>query len=129
LHVMSADGPAKSPTAGIYKQIEDEEMERSRAMRALRRELPWKDWFLLDFLRYWYWLAIVTLEVFLILGLRGTYHVRDILGVALLGVIGGLTLGFGYFGYRVLWPQGGFTRLEVMRRALRKLRRKRRRFE
>jgi len=132
LHVMSAELPAKRPKrpkAEIYKQLEDNEMERMQAMRNLRRELPWKDWLLLDFLRYWYWLAIVTLEAFLILSLIGTYHVKDILGDFLLVAIAALITGLGYFGYRILWPQGGFTRLEVMTRTLRRLRGKRKRFE
>jgi len=38
-------------------------------MRIVRAKISWKDWFLLDFARYLYWLGVFSADVFVILWL------------------------------------------------------------
>jgi hypothetical protein len=132
-HATSAEGQKKKsrnrPEEEVYRHIEKANMDTPQALRTLRSELPWRDWILIDFLRYWYIIGVLALVVFLTLGVAEAYHVRDPLGVIILAVVGATVAGLGYLGYRVLWPQGGLTRLEVLSKILRRIRRRRRRFQ
>lgn len=105
-------------------------MDSSTAMRTLRNELPWKDWLIVDFLRYWYAIAVIALIVFLILSLARQYHVADVLGIAELFFVAVIVAVLGFLGYRLIWPEGGFTKKDTPRKRLRGLLgRKRKRFE
>lgn len=133
MHAMSAEKQStkagRRPKEEVYARIDEAHAEPATAMRALRSELPWRDWLVTDFLRYWYLVGVLALLVFVTLGIAQMYHVRDLLGDAALGVMAVVTLVLGYIGYRVLWPQGGLTRIETLRRALRRMRRRRGRFQ
>jgi hypothetical protein len=110
----------------LYKEIQNPEFDSARALRKLRNELPWKDWLMVDFLRYWYIIGALALEGFLTLELARIYHVKDVLGILSLGFIA-LAVGIiAYVGYSILWPSGGLTRLEAQKKILRKFRRRRR---
>ncbi len=131
-HVMSDEdsekGSSRERKQKLYDHIESTQMDSSRAMRTLRKELPWKDWFLIDFLRYWYWIGILFLEV-VVLSFAIMFHVHDILGILAFIAISIGVLYLGYRGYVLIWPLGGFTSVEQQKRKLRHWRHKPRDFE
>ncbi len=106
-------------------------MDPSAAMRTLRNQLPWKDWLVVDFLRYWYAIGVMALIVFILLGLRMQYHVADPLGILALLILGIVIAILGFLGYRKLWPEGGLTATQTVKKRARGFlpRKKRRRFE
>ncbi len=115
----------------VYRHIEENDMDPSSAMRILRNELPWKEWLVVDFLRYWYAIGVMVLIVFLVLGLAMEYRVSDFLGVLELFLLGVMIAFLGILGYRKLWPEGGLTHDQTVRKRARGIlpRKKRRRFE
>jgi hypothetical protein len=130
LHVMSAEtrkGARKPMPEEVYRHIEESDMDHKAAMRTLRNQLPWKDWLVVDFLRYWYATGVLALLVFTVLGLASEYGVSDLRGVLELLAIAVVIAALGILGYRALWPHGGLTSREmVIGRAHRILPKKRR---
>ena len=115
----------------VYKHIEESDMDHSTAMRTLRNQLPWKDWLIVDFLRYWYLIGVMALIVLLVLSLAMEFGVSDLLGRLELFVLAVVIAILGFLGYRILWPEGGLTSTKTVKRAVRQFlpRRARRRFE
>lgn len=110
----------------VYKHIQETEMEDTQALKVLRNELPWKDWILTDFLRYWYWLGVFALDIFLVLELTRRYHVDDALGAALLAAVFLAIAGIAFMGYHKVWIEGPFTKAEAVKRVPGKLMKRRR---
>jgi len=129
LHVMSDERTDKDRKADIYRHIEDTDMDTPMAMRTLRRELPWKDWLLVDFLRYWYLIGVLVLEGFVLLTVAFAYNVDDGLGIFLLLLLAIGILYLAYRGYAFLWPEGGLTRLDRQKVKARRAMGRRRKFE
>ena len=104
------EGPEEDRTERIYRTIEDPELSDRNVMRLLRTHLSWKDWFYADFLRYVYWLASSTLDVFIVLELARVFEVRDSVGAFLLLVTLAILVIVESIPYRMLWPEGPLTR-------------------
>ncbi len=134
MHVMSADTqktPRKRTAEEVYRHIEEWDMDHEPALRTLRNQLPWKDWLVVDFLRYWYGIGVIALVVFMVLGLAMQYNVSDLIGVLELFVLAVAMAILGFLGYMILWPEGGLTRGDRIGRGAQRLvrRKRRRRFE
>jgi len=129
LHVMSDERTNKDRKADIYRHIVETDMDSSMAMRTLRKELPWKDWLLVDFLRYWYLIGVLVLEGFVLLSVAFAYNVDDGLGIFLLLLLAVAILYLAYRGYVFLWPEGGLTRLDRQKVKTRRAMGRRRRFD
>lgn len=130
MHVMSAEKDKDRRPAGakeIYSQLDRGEVEPAKAVWLVRKKLTWKDWLVVDFLRYWYLVGVLAFEAFLGLELIIDLHIGGFLGslfvIAALSAIAYLAFRF----YRYLWPEGALTRLEERPPLRRK--KKRRRFE
>lgn len=127
---MSADKPKAKKTRRtmdeVYTHISETEMESTQALKVLRNELPWKDWLLTDFLRYWYWLGVFALDIFITLESARRFHVNDVLGRVVLAVVFLAVAAVAFLAYHEIWIEGPFTRSETIRKAPRKLIRRRR---
>jgi hypothetical protein len=129
---MSADRPGarkipKRSKEQLYEHIDGmDDLEDAQALKILRNELPWKDWVLTDFLRYWYWLGVFAFEIFLVLELVRRYDVEDLRGRALLAALAVAIVALAIWAYRRIWVMGPFTRAETIRKASRKVMRRRR---
>lgn len=88
----------------------DESLHPDQVKRIARKHLPWKDWLLAEFLRYWYWLGVLALTVFGLMDLASRYHVRDTLGIGLLAALFILLLALEIKLYICIWPEGSLTR-------------------
>jgi len=123
LHVMCAKiVPKKTERERrdeVLRSIEDPRMDDSEAVRVLRKHLTWKDWLVSDFLRYWYGIGVLAAFVFTVLGLAEAFHVRDTVGVFFVLACGVFVLVLGFYGYRLLWPEGILTKREHWWRMLR----------
>ncbi len=102
----------------VFKRIEDPDMDDHEAVRVLRKHLPWKDWFMSDFLRYWYGIGVLMAFVFTVLGLAAAFHVSDAVGAIFVLACGVGVVLLGYLGYRLLWPEGVLTRREYWSKLL-----------
>lgn len=96
----------------VLRSIEDPRMDDSEAVRVLRKHLTWTDWLMSDLLRYWYGIGVLAAFVFTLLGLAETFHVRDTVGVFFVLACGVFVLVLGFYGYRLLWPEGILTKRE-----------------
>jgi len=116
LHVMCAKiVPKKTERERrdeVLRSIEDPRMDDSEAVRVLRKHLTWKDWLVSDLLRYWYGIGVLAAFVFTVLGLAEAFHVRDTVGVFFVLACGVFVLVLGFYGYRLLWPEGILTKRE-----------------
>jgi len=89
---------------------QDETLDDEQVKRLARKHLPWKDWLVGEYLIYWYWLVVLTGDLFLLMDVFQRYHVRD-----MLGILGSLTL-FGvlvwleYRLFEMLWPESTMSR-------------------
>jgi len=125
LHVMSADKKpgrtASEKRAAAYRPFDEgEDMPEEQAVKILRKHLPWKDWLLVDYLRYWYGLGALALDVFLPLHIARSYHVRTAPWILALFLLLAVLLYLEIRMYQWLWPSGVETRIEAARRALRR---------
>jgi hypothetical protein len=126
LHAMSAEKrPVRTESekrAAAYRPFDEEEdMPVEQAVKILRKHLPWKDWLLTDYLRYWYVLAALALDVFLPWQTANWYHLRTAPVILVLCL---LVISLLYVEIRVyqwLWPGGVKTRIEEERRAVRRI--------
>lgn len=122
-----AEGTAKRPTKEeVLRSVEESDLDRDQVMRILRRDLPWKDWLVSDYLRYWYAVGSLALDAFLLMGLADRYHMRDPLGLAMLAGVGLALVASEVAGYMVIWPENALTRSSRLSRYMRKRRRERR---
>ena len=125
MHVMSADEKpvrtASEKRAAAYRPFDDgEDMPEEQAVKILRKHLPWKDWLLTDYLRYWYGLGALALDIFLPMQIAKMYHVRTALWILTIFLLIATLLYLEIRVYLLLWPSGVKTRIEAERRALRR---------
>ncbi len=125
---MSASSePSKSVvTKGdqVRSQVQKGELEPEKAVWLARKHLSWTEWLYIDFLRYWYLLGVLALEVFAGLELVRDLHVRTVPGALLVVAV---MIGIAYAAftvYKYLWPEGILTDL-ANRPGPRKVRRRR----
>ncbi|MBU1915340.1 MAG: hypothetical protein ABIE25_00425 [Thermoplasmatota archaeon] len=129
---MSADGSSEGPIDSASKKREaayraleeDSDLPEEQAVKLVRKHLPWKDWLLADFLRYWYVLGCLALDVFLPLRIARWLHADS--AYSILGLVV-LLLVLVYLETRTyiwIWPSGVKTRIETQRRAFRRAFRK-----
>ncbi len=129
---MSADGssegpidPASKKREAAYRALEeDSDLPEEQAVKLVRKHLPWKDWLLADFLRYWYVLACLALDVFLPLQIARWLHADSAYGILGLVVLLALLVYLETRMYIWIWPSGVKTRVETQRRAFRRAFRK-----
>jgi hypothetical protein len=122
---MSADKKpgrtASEKRAAAYRPFDKEEdMPDEQAVKILRKHLPWKDWFLADYLRYWYGLGALALDVFLPMQVARWYHVHTASWILALFLLLAVLLYLEIRVYQWLWPSGVRTRVEAERGALRR---------
>lgn len=125
MHVMSADKKpgrtASEKRMAAYRPFDEgEDMPEEQAVKILRKHLPWKDWLLVDYLRYWYGLGALALDVFLPLHIARSYHLRTVPWILALVLLLAVLLYLEARIYLWLWPSGVETRIEAERRALRR---------
>jgi len=125
LHVMSADKKpvrtASEKRAAAYRPFaEEKDLPEEQAVKILRKHPPWKDWLLADYLRYWYSLGALALDVFLPLQIARWYHLHTAPWILALLLLLAALLYLEIRVYQWLWPSGVRTRVEAERRALRK---------
>lgn len=94
----------------IQNRIEKTDIDKETAVRILRSELSWKDWILQDWLRYWYGVGALALDVFIVLWLLLSFNLRDILGILMMLVMLAILVVVEIKGYRLLWPGGVLSR-------------------
>jgi hypothetical protein len=126
LHVMSDDKKpvrtASEKRAAAYRPFDDQaDMPEDQAVKILRKHLPWKDWLLADYFRYWYGLGAFVLDVFLPLQIARIYHLHTVPWVLALLLLLGVLLYLEIRLYQLLWPSGVKTRIEAEKRALRRV--------
>jgi len=98
--------------AKVYAARRDETLEPEQVMRIARKHLPWRDWLLAEFCRYWYWLGVLALDVFGTMEVARAYHVRDTLGITALAIMLIALLVPEVMLYLRIWPEGGLTRFD-----------------
>lgn len=94
----------------IEERINRDDIDNDVALRILRAKLTWRDWILHDWLRYWYGVGAMALNVFLLLWLLQSFQIRDILGISLLLVVTVILASMEFVGYRLLWSGGVLSR-------------------
>ncbi len=57
-----------------------------------------------EYAQYWYWLAVLAVDAFVLMDVLERYHVRD--GLGILGIIGGFfaALAAEYLLFVKIWP-------------------------
>lgn len=124
------EGRKKRPTKEeVLKSIEDPTLDDEQALRILRRDLSWKDWVASDYLRYWYVLGVLALDVFLLMTVARVFHLNDAVGIAILVGAAVLLVVAEVMGYTFLWPENALTLRSPLGRYLRRRRREKRRRE
>jgi hypothetical protein len=89
---------------------QDESLNDEQVMRLARKHLPWKDWLVNEYLIYWYWLAALAGDLFLLLDMAQRYHVRDARGIVILLVALGVLIWLEYRLFGTIWPEGKKSR-------------------
>jgi len=118
----------KAGAVEIYGMIDKGEVEPAKAVWLVRKKLTWRDWLVVDFLRYWYLVGVFALEGLLGLELVLDLHIGGVLGgLFVFGVLAAMAYG-AYRLYRFFWPEGALTRL-YERPPMRRKKRKKARFE
>ena len=125
MHVMSdEDQPRRKTARPTKEQLElytvEADMDEEETARFLRSSLPWKDWLLYDYLRYWYAGGAILLDGLLLLTVSDALSPIDWLdGLAIAAT--GLGLVFlEALGYILIWPRGLFTDRISIRRAFKR---------
>lgn len=79
-------------------------MSEEEITRVMRAKMPWWDWFVHDYARYWYVLGAISLDVFLGLSLVQTFNMTDAPGlvsvIAVLVAVSAVEVS----GFLRLWP-------------------------
>jgi hypothetical protein len=114
---MCAHPPQKSSETDEEEKRErveaarqDETLDDEQVKRLERMHLPWRDWFENEYMQYWYWLAVLAGNLFLLLDLAQRFHVNDAPGIALLLVTFGVLVALEYKLFMRLWPEGPLSR-------------------
>lgn len=106
--------------------LPDRVMDAETAMRIRRKHMTWREWFLYDFLRHWYWLGALSLVAFFLMQISWMYHVKDLAGLSVLGICSIMLIILEFYAYKAVWPEGGLTEGwpagRRLRRAFRRLR-------
>jgi len=111
----SSKGRRAEPS-DVDEIVKDPSVEDEAALRLLRKKLTWKDWVLRDFLRYWYWLGAVVIDVFIPWGVGDYFDLWQgsrVAVVLLLVVL--LFMGERALYFRI-WPEGPWKTEERRRR-------------
>lgn len=96
--------------SAIDEKIEAADVADQTASRMLRMQLPWKDWIIRDFFRYWYALLALTLNIFLTLTLLQAYNIRDLLGIMEILILMLALIILEIMIYLKIWPGGIFLK-------------------
>jgi len=90
----------------MSEHLRDPEVSDKQALRIVRANLSWKEWFIQDYARYLYWLGALALDVFIILWIYQEFDLGDALGAFML-IFLGILLGFlEYRGFALVWEKG-----------------------
>jgi hypothetical protein len=87
----------------------DESLDDEQVKRLTRKHAPWSDWIVHEYLPYWYWLGVLSVNVFFLMDVAQRYDVSDLSGRA------GILLAFiaftvaEYFVFAKLWPDNPFS--------------------
>ena len=126
MHVMSEHRPPSKETYEerrdrVLKQLEDGRIDDAAALRMIRAGLPWRDWLVHDFFRYWYMLGAAALDSSVVLWIAQNLHTsKAVVAIAAIGAF--VAVGAAcVFGYVRIWPEGPFTKWKKSRKRLRKL--------
>jgi len=110
---MCARRSQRSSTAGerveppdVDEIVGDPSVEDEAAMRLLRKKLSWEDWLLRDFLRYWYWLAAMIIDVFVPWGAADFFGLWEGFRAIVVFVVVIALLAGEVRLYFFLWPEG-----------------------
>lgn len=113
----------------LERMVEEDDLDEETALRVARKMMTWREWFMYDLLRYWYWFGGFALVTFFVIQVSWTYHVRDPMGLSVLALVAFLIITLEFYFYKVIWPQGALTALTQgwpagrrLRRAIRRLR-------
>jgi len=88
----------------IREQDEDQNLSEDEITRIMRAKMPWWDWFVHDYARYWYVLGAISLDVFLVLSLVQAYNLTDALGLVSVIAVLAAILAVEILGFLRLWP-------------------------
>ena len=94
----------------MYAARRDDSLDDEQIRRLARKHLPWKDWILADFLRYWFWLGVLGATTFALMDLARMFHLRDALGIATLAALFFAVVVLAAMLYVRIWPNGILTR-------------------
>lgn len=101
--------------ARVYAARRDESLDDEQVRRLARKHLPWKDWILSDFLRYWFWLGVLAVTTFALMDLARVLHLRDAVGIATLAALFLTAVVLASMLYLRIWPRGIMTRFDRRR--------------
>jgi len=105
--LSSKELPPKEVSIGDV--LKDPAVDDEQAIRSLRGTMDWGEWLRNDFLRYFYVVLALAIDVFIALEIGKDFNVHDTAGsfaLILLFIIGLVAI---YLGYRLLWPEGILT--------------------
>jgi hypothetical protein len=92
-------------TVKVPPPDESEDADERLRPFAMRRDRGWKDWFLRDYLRYWYFVGCLTVDVFVALEV---WMIVDVGLSTSVPIIVLMVLALAEFlGYLALWGKGG----------------------
>lgn len=126
MHVMSEHQPGSRETYEerrdrVLRQLEDGDIDDAAALRIMRAGLPWKDWLIHDFLRYWFIVCALGADLLTVLWIVGSLDASDLV-VGLVAAVAFLAMGaVEVLIYLRVWPEGPFTKRRRSRKHLRKL--------
>jgi hypothetical protein len=92
-------------TVKVPPPVEDDETDERLKPLILRRDRGWRDWFLRDYLRYWYFVACLTADAFIALEVWTSVDPGLSTSVPLI-VLAALALG-EFLVYLALWGKNG----------------------
>lgn len=126
MHVMSEHQRRSEETYEekrdrVLKQLEDGDIDDAAALRIMRAGLPWRDWLMHDFLRYWFLIGAFTANFSVVLWIAGGLDASKL--VIALAAAGAFVIMFvvEILIYLRIWPEGPFTKWKKSRRRLRRL--------
>jgi len=84
---------------------QDESLDDEQVKRLARKHLPWKDWLINEYVIYWYWLAFLAVDLFLLLDAAQRYHVEDARGILILLIALGVLVWLEYLLFAKIWQE------------------------
>lgn len=88
----------------IREQTEDQNLSEEDVTRIMRAKMPWWDWFVHDYARYWYALGAIAFDAFLGLWLVQAHDLTDALGIAFVMAVLVAIVAVEVLGFFRLWP-------------------------